>query len=72
MQAEIASLRQKHGKKACHDFASTTQFGLIQALAPMKGISHLTYIVQDIDRMATLLCRGLGAREVYDSAGQNH
>jgi len=38
----------------------------------MKGISHLTYIVQDVERMATLLCRGLGALEVYDSAGQNH
>ena len=39
--------------------------------APMKGISHLTFIVRDLDRTAVLLCRGLGAHEVYDSAGKN-
>lgn len=38
----------------------------------MEGISHITFIVRDLDRMATLLCHGLGAREIYDSAGQNH
>lgn len=38
----------------------------------MEGISHITFIVQDLERMATFLCRGLGAREIYDSAGQNH
>jgi fosfomycin resistance protein FosX len=38
----------------------------------MKGISHITFIVRDLERMATFLCNGLGAREVYDSAGQNH
>ncbi|MBD9479379.1 FosX/FosE/FosI family fosfomycin resistance hydrolase [Pseudoxanthomonas sp. PXM02] len=37
----------------------------------MKGISHLTFIVRDLDRMAMLLCEGLGAREVYDSAQRN-
>lgn len=37
----------------------------------MKGISHLTFIVRDLDRMATFLCEGLGAREVYDSAHRN-
>ena len=37
----------------------------------MKGISHLTFIVSDLDRMAALLCQGLGAHEVYDSAGNN-
>lgn len=36
----------------------------------MKGISHLTFIVRDLDRMAVFLCEGLGAREVYDSSGQ--
>ncbi len=36
----------------------------------MKGISHITFIVRDLDRMATFLCQGLGAREVYDSAGR--
>lgn len=36
----------------------------------MKGISHLTFLVRDLERMARLLCDGLGAREVYDSAGR--
>ncbi|WP_329742132.1 FosX/FosE/FosI family fosfomycin resistance hydrolase [Dyella sp. A6] len=38
----------------------------------MNGISHITFIVKDLERMTTLLCKGLGAREVYDSAGKNH
>ncbi len=38
----------------------------------MQGISHLTFIVRDLDRMAVFLCDGLGAREVYDSAGHNY
>lgn len=37
----------------------------------MKGISHITFIVRDLDRMATFLCQGLGAREVYDSSSDN-
>jgi catechol 2,3-dioxygenase-like lactoylglutathione lyase family enzyme len=37
----------------------------------MKGISHLTFIVQDLQRMSTLLCEGLGAIEIYDSAERN-
>ncbi len=36
----------------------------------MKGISHITFIVRDVERMASFLCEGLGAREVYDSAGR--
>jgi catechol 2,3-dioxygenase-like lactoylglutathione lyase family enzyme len=59
-------------EKACHAVGSATQVGLTQALAPMKGISHITFIVRDLERMSTLLCKGLGAREVYDSAGRNH
>ena len=35
----------------------------------MQGLSHLTFLVRDLGRMATFLCDGLGAREVYDSAG---
>jgi catechol 2,3-dioxygenase-like lactoylglutathione lyase family enzyme len=31
------------------------------------GISHITFIVRDLERMALFLCAGLGAREVYDS-----
>lgn len=34
----------------------------------MNGLSHITFIVRDLDRMAAFLCEGLGAREVYDSS----
>ena len=37
----------------------------------MKGISHITFIVRDLERMAAFLCQGLGAREVYDSSARN-
>jgi len=37
----------------------------------VRGISHLTFIVRDLDRTARLLTEGLGAKEVYDSAGEN-
>lgn len=38
----------------------------------MQGISHITFIVRDLDRMAAFLCEGLGAREIYDSAECNY
>ena len=38
----------------------------------MDGISHITFVVRDLERMATFLCKGLGAREVYDSASHNY
>ncbi len=38
----------------------------------MEGISHITFLVRNLDRMATFLCDGLGAREVYDSASRNY
>jgi len=37
----------------------------------IKGVSHITFIVRDLDRMAALLCEGLGATEVYDSAAKD-
>ena len=37
----------------------------------MEGISHITFIVRDLERMAAFLRDGLGAQEVYDSAGQD-
>ncbi len=37
----------------------------------VRGVSHLTFIVRDLDRAALFFCHGLGAREVYDSAGRN-
>lgn len=33
----------------------------------MKGISHITFLCRDLERMARVLVEGLGAREVYDS-----
>ncbi len=33
----------------------------------IQGISHITFIVRDLERMTTFLCTGLGAREIYDS-----
>lgn len=40
--------------------------------AAVRGISHITFIVRDLDQMAVFLCQGLGAVEAYDSAGENH
>lgn len=37
----------------------------------MEGISHITFIVRDLERMAAFLCEGLGAKEVYDGASRN-
>ena len=35
----------------------------------VKGLSHITFIVRDLDRMERLLTEVLGARKVYDSGG---
>lgn len=37
----------------------------------IEGISHITFIVRDLERMATFLRDGLGARELYDSRARN-
>jgi catechol 2,3-dioxygenase-like lactoylglutathione lyase family enzyme len=37
----------------------------------IEGISHATFVVRDLERMAKLLCEGLGGREMYDSAKKN-
>lgn len=39
---------------------------------PVEAVSHVTFIVRDVERMATFLCEGLGAREVYDSKPKNY
>lgn len=33
----------------------------------IQGVSHLTFIVRDLERTAALFCQALGALEVYDS-----
>lgn len=35
---------------------------------PISGLSHITFVVRDLERARTLWCDGLGAQEVYDSA----
>jgi fosfomycin resistance protein FosX len=37
----------------------------------IQGLSHITFIVRDLERTAALLCEGLGATQVYDSAAKN-
>lgn len=37
----------------------------------IDGISHITFMATDLERAANLLCRGLGAKEVYDSTEKN-
>lgn len=38
----------------------------------IQGLSHITIMVTDLRRTAELLCRGLGATEVFDSNGRNY
>ncbi len=38
----------------------------------ITGLSHATFLVADLERTARLFREGLGAREVYDSAGREH
>ena len=37
----------------------------------VQGVSHITFVVRDLERMARFLCEGLGATEVYDSVARN-
>lgn len=37
----------------------------------VEGLSHVTFVVTDLQRTAKLLCEGLGAKEVYDSTARN-
>ncbi len=38
---------------------------------PIESISHITFLVADVERTAKFLCDGLGAQEVYDSKPKN-
>jgi fosfomycin resistance protein FosX len=38
---------------------------------PIQQLSHLTFIVKDLNQMARLLCEGLGAIEIYDSQARH-
>ena len=37
----------------------------------VQGVSHITFVVRDVERMAIFMCQGLGAREIYDSSARN-
>ncbi|MET4576709.1 FosX/FosE/FosI family fosfomycin resistance hydrolase [Ottowia thiooxydans] len=38
----------------------------------IQGISHITFIVRNLELMKKFLCEGLGAQEVYDSSAKNY
>ena len=38
----------------------------------MDGISHITFIVRNLERAKKFFCAGLGAVEVYDSVSKNY
>ena len=38
----------------------------------ITSISHLTFIVSNIERASLFFCEGLGAKEVYDSDAKNY
>ena len=35
-----------------------------------QGLSHITFLCEDLDRMEEILITALAARKIYDSAGQ--
>jgi len=37
----------------------------------IEAISHITFIVKDVERATKFFCEGLGANEVYDSKEKN-
>jgi catechol 2,3-dioxygenase-like lactoylglutathione lyase family enzyme len=37
----------------------------------IEGISHLTFVVRDLQLAARFFCDGLGAQEIYDSHAKN-
>jgi catechol 2,3-dioxygenase-like lactoylglutathione lyase family enzyme len=37
----------------------------------IEGLSHITFIVRNLQLTARFFCEGLGAQEVYDSAAKN-
>lgn len=37
----------------------------------ITGVSHITFIVRDLNAMSKFLCEGLGAEQVYDSNERN-
>ena len=65
-----AAQHSASGLQACSSTLMSTGT-LLMANAPILGLSHLTFIVRDVDRTTRLFCEGLRAQEVYDSQGRN-
>jgi catechol 2,3-dioxygenase-like lactoylglutathione lyase family enzyme len=38
----------------------------------VQGLSHMTLVVSNLERMAELLCDGLGGKEIYDSLDETY
>ncbi len=38
----------------------------------IQSLSHITFIVKDLDKTAKLFCYCLGAKEIYDSKNKNY
>ena len=38
----------------------------------IQGISHITFVVRDLEKMATFLCKGLSATEGYDNSAKSY
>jgi fosfomycin resistance protein FosX len=57
-----------------HSFARGRHFryigGNCRGTRMIRGLSHMTFIVRDLDRMEAILTGVLGARRVYDSGEQ--
>ena len=41
-------------------------------MGAVEGLSHITFVVRDLDRMERLLTEVLGARKVYDSGAETY
>lgn len=46
------------------------EFSSGMRMSVIEGLSHMTFIVRDLDRMEDLLTTILGARKVYDSGSE--
>jgi len=65
---EVPFLTAKQEKSI---YETGLDYHLLELAMTIQGISHLTFVVRDLDRTAELLSIGLGAKEVYDSKGMN-
>lgn len=45
---------------------------MVIAKKMIKGISHITIVVKDLEKSSKLFCIGLGAKEIYDSKNKNY